>query len=119
MCTLAILRRPGVYEHLDTLAESLASGLRAEAARVDVPLTVNRVGSMLTPFFTTGQVTDYNTARLADTARYGRFFRALLDRGVYFPPSQFEAAFLSLSHSENDISATLQAAAQAFAAARG
>jgi glutamate-1-semialdehyde 2,1-aminomutase len=116
LTTLAALRRPGVYERLEALGRSLASGLASEAARTGVPLAVNRVGSMLTPFFTAGPVTDYRAAKLADTKSYARFFRALLERGVYFPPSQFEAAFLSTSHTEDDIAATIQAVAQAFAA---
>ena len=116
--TLEVLRRPGTYEQLDALAEKLAAGLAAEAAKASLPLTVNRVGSMFTAFFTSGPVTDFASAARSDKAAFGRFFRALLERGVYFPPSQFEAAFLSLSHSEDDVSTTLQAAAQAFAALR-
>ena len=71
------------------------------AARV--PVTVNRVGSMLTAFFTEGPVTDYASAKRADTARYGRYFHAMLARGVFLAPSQFEAAFVSLAHSEADL----------------
>jgi glutamate-1-semialdehyde 2,1-aminomutase len=118
LATLAALRRPGVYERLERLGRSLASGLASEAAREGVPLAVNRVGSMLTSFFAAGPVTDYGAAKQADTKSYGRFFRALLERGVYFPPSQFEAAFLSTSHTEADIASTIQTAAQAFAALR-
>ncbi len=116
--TLEILRRPGVYARLESLAESLAAGWKGEAAHAAVPLTVNRVGSMLTAFFTAEPVVNYATAKKSNTATFGCFFRALLERGVYWPPSQFEAAFLSLSHSEHDIAATIQAAAAAFAATR-
>jgi glutamate-1-semialdehyde 2,1-aminomutase len=116
--TLEILRRPGAYERLDALTENLASGLASAAARAGVPLTVNRVGSMFTAFFTAGPVTDYASAKKADLAAFGRFFRALLERGVYLPPSQFEAAFLSTAHTENDIATTLEAAAQALTALR-
>ena len=70
-----------------------------------MPLTVNRVGSMLTAFFCPGPVVDYASARHADTARYARFFQAMLERGVYLAPSQFEAAFVSLAHSEADLDA--------------
>ena len=63
-------------------------------------VTVNRVGSMITPFFCRGPVTDYASAKASDTARFGRFFHAMLERGVYLPPAQFEAAFLSLAHTE-------------------
>jgi glutamate-1-semialdehyde 2,1-aminomutase len=78
---------------------------------------VNRVGSMLTAFFCAGPVRDYASAREADTARYARFFQAMLTRGVYLAPSQFEAAFLSLAHSEADLEGAARAAAEAFAAA--
>ena len=113
--TLEILRRPGLYERLDLLTEKLTNGLMAEAARAGVALTVNRVGSMFTAFFTPDFVVDYATAKKADTAAYGLFFRFLLESGVYFPPSQFEAAFVSTSHSEGDVSATIQAACIALA----
>ena len=113
--TLEILQRPGIYERLDSLTGKLADGLIAEAARLGVALTVNRVGSMFTAFFTPASVSDYASAKKADTAAYGLFFRSLLGSGVYFPASQFEAAFVSTSHSEGDISATLHAASSAFA----
>lgn len=112
--TLELLRAPGFYERLDALAESLVAGLRAEADRASVALTINRVGSMFTPFFTAEAVTDYASAKKADTAAFGRFFRALLERGIYFPPSQFEAAFISSAHSEDDIAETIRAAGAAF-----
>jgi glutamate-1-semialdehyde 2,1-aminomutase len=116
--TLEILRRPGLYERLDLLTEKLTNGLMAEAARAGVALTVNRVGSMFTAFFTPDFVVDYATAKKADTSAYGLFFRFLLESGVYFPPSQFEAAFVSTSHSEGDVSATIQAACIALAGLR-
>jgi glutamate-1-semialdehyde 2,1-aminomutase len=116
--TLEILRRPGLYERLDLLTEKLTNGLMAEAARAGVALTVNRVGSMFTAFFTPDFVVDYATAKRADTSAYGLFFRFLLESGVYFPPSQFEAAFVSTSHSEGDVSATIQAACIALAGLR-
>jgi len=100
---------------LNSLAEKLTNGLSTEAARQGVLLTVNRVGSMFTAFFTPDPVFDYATAKRADTAAYGIFFRSLLETGVYFPPSQFEAAFLSTAHSEGDVAATIQAASLAFA----
>jgi glutamate-1-semialdehyde 2,1-aminomutase len=114
--TLELLRRPGTYERLDALTEGLTLGLRAEAACAGVALTVNRVGSMFTPFFTAEPVTDYASAQKADTTAFGRFFRALLERGVYFPPSQFEAVFVSSAHSEDDIAETIRAVGAAFAA---
>jgi glutamate-1-semialdehyde 2,1-aminomutase len=116
--TLEILRRPGTYERLDALTEKLTSGLASVAARAGVPLTVNRVASMFTAFFKADPVTDYASAKRADSAAFGRFFRALLERGVYLPPSQFEAAFLSTSHSEDDVATTLQAATHALTSLR-
>jgi glutamate-1-semialdehyde 2,1-aminomutase len=116
--TLEILRRPGLYERLDLLTGKLTNGLIAVAARQGVPLIVNRVGSMFTPFFTSSPVTDYDSAKKADTAAYGIFFRALLESGIYLPPSQFEAAFVSTSHSEGDVSATLEAADLVFSGMR-
>ena len=116
--TLEILRRPGLYERLDSLTAKLAKGLATEAARQGTPLTVNRVGSMFTAFFCPDPVTDYTSAKKADTSAYSLFFRLLLEAGVYFPPSQFEAAFVSASHSEGDVAATLQAASLAFAGLR-
>jgi glutamate-1-semialdehyde 2,1-aminomutase len=83
-----------------------------------LPLTVNRVGSMLTAFFTDGSVTDYAGARRADTARYARFFHAMLERGVYLAPSQFEAAFVSLAHGDAELEAAGRAAAEALLAIR-
>jgi glutamate-1-semialdehyde 2,1-aminomutase len=116
--TLEVLRRPGIYERLDSLTSKLTNGLIAESARLGVALTVNRVGSMFTAFFTPDPVSDYASAKKADTAAYGLFFGSLLEAGVYFPPSQFEAAFVSTSHSEGDVAATLQAANFAFSGLR-
>lgn len=113
--TLEVIHRPGFYERLEAASAKLESGLEDAAKRVGVSLTVNRVGSMFTAFFTSGHVTDYASAKKADTARFGGFFRALLARGVYFPPSQFEAGFVSAAHSEADIDATVEAASAAFA----
>ncbi len=116
--TLEVLRRPGTDERLEALAAQLVQGLAAAAKRAGVPLTLNRLGSMFTPFFTADPVSDYASAKKADTARFGRFFRSLLDQGVYFPPSQFEAALVSTAHDQNDVELTLQAAAKAFSAVR-
>jgi glutamate-1-semialdehyde 2,1-aminomutase len=114
--TLELLRRPGFYERLDALTEKLTAGLQTEASRAGVALTVNRVGSMFTPFFTAEPVTDYASAKKADTTAFGRFFHALLEQGVYLPPSQFEAAFVSAAHSEDDIAETIRAVGAAFTA---
>ena len=77
-------------------------------------MTINRVGSMITVFFCAGPVMDYATAKASDTKRFGRFFHAMLERGVYLPPAQFEAAFVSLAHGEAEIDETIVAAAAAF-----
>jgi glutamate-1-semialdehyde 2,1-aminomutase len=112
--TLEVIQRPGFYERLEALSAKLASSLADAAQRTGVPLVVNRVGSMFTAFFTSDPVTDYASAKKSDAARFGHFFRALLVRGVYFPPSQFEAAFVSSAHSVADIEQTVEAAAFAF-----
>jgi glutamate-1-semialdehyde 2,1-aminomutase len=113
--TLELLRRPGFYERLNAVSEELTAGLAAEAARAGVALSINRVGSMFTAFFSPEPVTDYASARKSDTAAFGRFFRTLLDGGVYFPPSQFEAAFVSAAHTAEDVALTVGAARHAFA----
>jgi glutamate-1-semialdehyde 2,1-aminomutase len=112
--TLEVLRRPGAYERLETLTRKLTEGLREKAEGAGVPVTINRVGSMFTVFFTGDAVADYASARKSDTTRFASFFRLLLARGVYFPPSQFEAAFVSLAHSDEDVESTLEAARQGF-----
>jgi glutamate-1-semialdehyde 2,1-aminomutase len=104
------------YARLEALGARLEQGLGEGARKAGVPLTVNRVGSMLTAFFCPGPVRDYASARRADTARYARFFQAMLARGVYLAPSQFEAAFVSLAHSEADLDTAAKAAADALTA---
>jgi len=86
------------------------------AKAAGIPLFSNRVGSMFTWFFTPGPVTDWESASKSDTQAFARFFRSMLDSGVYLPPSQFEAAFLSATHSEEDIQQTIAAARHAFTA---
>jgi glutamate-1-semialdehyde 2,1-aminomutase len=116
LATLRALDDGKAYERLDVLGERLERGLREAAEKAGVPLAVNRVGSMLTAFFCAGPVRDYATARVSDTARYARFFHAMLDRGVALAPSQFEAAFVSLAHTERDIDEAARAAAEAMRA---
>jgi glutamate-1-semialdehyde 2,1-aminomutase len=103
-----------VYPHLEAMAKLLAEGVAAEAARAGVPLTLNRVGSMWTWFFTPGPVRNYEEAAKSDTAAFGKFHHAMLDRGVWLPPSQFEAAFLGYAHAEEEVQATIAAAREAF-----
>jgi glutamate-1-semialdehyde 2,1-aminomutase len=113
---LDLLADPAVYARLEALSARLEAGLRAAAAKAGVTVCINRVGSMITIFFCAGPVTSYETAKKSDVKAFGRFFHAMLERGVYLPPAQFEAAFVSLAHTEADIDATGAAAAEAFAA---
>jgi glutamate-1-semialdehyde 2,1-aminomutase len=110
---LAALRNlkahPEIYTRLETNTAALC-------ASVPEGVTVNRVGSMFTWFFTSGPVTDYESAQHADTQRFARFFHAMLDRGIYLPPSQFEAAFVSAAHTEEDIRRTIRAACDSWSA---
>jgi len=114
LACLRALGAQGVYERLEATSRALTDGLLAEARAAKVPVTLNRVGSMWTLFFTEGPVHDYATAKRSDVKAFGRFFHALLDRGVYLPPSQFEAAFVSLAMGEREIEHTVAAARQAF-----
>jgi glutamate-1-semialdehyde 2,1-aminomutase len=108
---LAMLRHlkanPGIYDQLETRAGTLC-------AAVPPGVTVNRVGSMFTFFFTDRPVVDWDTAKTSDTSRFGAFFRSMLERGVYLAPSQFEAAFLSAAHTAEDVANTAAAAEESF-----
>jgi glutamate-1-semialdehyde 2,1-aminomutase len=115
--TLEVIRRPGFYEKLESSAAQLASGLLRAAGKAGVAVQVNRVGSMFTVFFASSPVTDYESARRSNSAAFAQFFRSLLSHGVYFPPSQYEAAFVSAAHSREDIEQTLDTAQAAFEAA--
>jgi len=117
--TIELLRRPGTYERLDALGARLGDGLLAAARAAGLAACLNRVGSMLTLFLCEGPVTDYASAKKADTATFGRFFRGMRERGVFLPPSQFEAMFASLAHSESDLDEIVTAAREVFAAAAG
>ena len=103
-----------LYKHLAKLGSRLAAGLADAARDAGVALQVNAFGSLLTPFFTSHPVRDYQSALTADTAAYGRFFRAMLEAGIYPPPSQFEAWFLSGAHTRKDVDATIKAARKAM-----
>jgi glutamate-1-semialdehyde 2,1-aminomutase len=110
---------PRLYAYLAMLGTRLAAGLADAARDARVPLQVNAVGSVLTPFFTDRPVRDYPSATSANTAMYGRFFVGMIKRGVYPPPSQFEAWFLSAAHSDRDIDTTIAAAREAMRGVRG
>jgi len=114
IATLEALRKPGTYRRLEQTTEKLVEGLAAAAAARGIPVQVNRVGSMFTVFFTSSPVRDFASAKTSDTASYGKFFHGLLERGICFAPSQFEACFVSLAHSLKDVSETIRAARSAF-----
>lgn len=114
LATLEQLKQPGVYDTLEARTRQLAAGLDAAARAAGVPACLNRAGSMLTLFFTEGPVTDWASASRADTSLYGRFFHAMLDRGFSFAPSQFEAAFVSTAHTEEEIAHAADAAREAL-----
>ncbi len=115
LATLKALGEPGVYERLEATSAKLAAGLAEAAAAAGVPVTVNQVGSMLTVFFTPDAVTGWPSADKADRKAYGTFFHGMLKRGVYFPPAQFEACFISVAHGDAEVAKTLDAARGAFA----
>jgi glutamate-1-semialdehyde 2,1-aminomutase len=112
--TLRKLRAEGVYERLEALGARVERAFVDAAKRASQPLVVQRVGSMLTPFFTEGPVRSWSDAARCDTARFGKLHRALLQRGVYWPPSQFEAGFISLAHDEPALARTESALREAF-----
>jgi glutamate-1-semialdehyde 2,1-aminomutase len=112
--TLTALKRPDTYETLEKTSAALERGLLEAAKKVGVTARINRVGSMFTLFFVDGEVFDYASAKRADTARFSKFFHAMLERGIYFPPSQFEAAFVSLAHGPDELRLTVEAAADAL-----
>jgi glutamate-1-semialdehyde 2,1-aminomutase len=116
--TLTELARPGVWEGVDRTAADLAGRLEAAALAARVPVVVNRAGTMLTVFFAQSAVTDWESARRADTRRFARFFQSMLAGGVYWVPGQFEAAFLSAAHGPAELDFTEAAAHAAFSAAR-
>lgn len=106
----------GLYQRLERLGQRLETGLLAALEETQTPAQLHRVGSMWTLFFNAHPVTDYASAAQSDTARFGKFFHAMLDRGIYLPPSQFESAFISSAHTEEDIDQTVQAAREALLA---
>jgi glutamate-1-semialdehyde 2,1-aminomutase len=114
LATLRVLADRSAYATLEARGAQLELGLRHAAQAAGVPLTVNRVGSMLTAFFCDGPVTDYASAKRSDTKRYARYFHAMRERGVFLAPSQFEAAFVSLAHTEADVELAARAAAEAL-----
>ena len=110
LASLALLESPGFYEELNLKTERLGDGLRAELKASGLPGQVNVAGSLLTLFFNSAPVRDYAGAKRSDTARYAAFFTQMLERGIFLPPSQFEALFVSAAHTDADIDRTIVAA---------
>ena len=116
IATLTVLQRPGQWQRAADSAARLVRGLHHAAASTGTPIQAVSVGTMAGMFFNSAPVTSYDDAKGSDVARFGRFFNALLDRGVYFAPSQFKTLFLSTIHSDADLDTTIAAATEAFAA---
>lgn len=116
LATLRLLQKPGVYEDLFSQTAALAQGIEEIAQRCKVPIRVNRVGAMFSVFFTDEDVSDYRSACSSDAQRYSRYYRSMLEAGIYLAPSQFEAAFMSTAHDEHDIAFTLEQAERIMSA---
>jgi glutamate-1-semialdehyde 2,1-aminomutase len=116
LATISYLQKHAgtLYPRLEATAKAVADGVAQQAAHLGIPLTTNRIGSMWTWFFTKSPVTDYARAARSDTQAFARFHRAMLDQGIWLPPSQFEAAFLSIAHGDAEVQATIAAARAAF-----
>ena len=107
IATLNELKRPELYTSLNAVSSRFADGLKSLASRKNIPMQVGKHGSMITPFFTDAKVTNYDCAKKADTVRFAKFFNLILENGVFAPPSQFEAWFISMAHTNKDIDETL------------
>src|SRR3984893_3506754 len=116
IAALKQLTKPGPYDEMVQLARRLVFGLRAELQDAGLPAQINAIGSLSTIFFTSEPVRNYADAKRSDTKRYARFFREMLDRGIFLAPSQFEATFISAAHTSADVDRTLAAAREAFRA---
>ena len=116
VATLTEMQRPGVYDQLEATAVRLTEGIAHSFATAEMPSTINRVASMFTGFFNPGPVTSLAQVEQSDAAAYGRYMHALLERGVYIAPSQFEAGFVSIAHTDADIDHTIAAVGDALAA---
>ncbi len=114
IATLNILKRPGTYESLEKTSAALADGLANVNSSLGVDFAFNRIGSMFTTFFTTGHVNNFAGAKSSDTEKFGKYFLGILKEGIYLAPSQFEAAFVSLAHTDEDIARTIEAHGKAL-----
>ena len=118
IAALKILRKPGVYESLERKSKKLNDGIKKAAGKAGVKICQNRVGSMFSAFFTESRVYDYASAKTSDTKKFAKYFSLMLEKRIYTAPSQFEAGFVSLAHSDADIAATVKAASESFASLR-
>jgi len=116
IAALEQLAKPGFYDEIKQIARRLVLGLRAEVKEAGIPAQINAIGSLATVFFTPGPVRNYADAKRSDTKRYAKFFREMLERGIFLAPSQFEAAFVSAAHTSADIDRTLAAARESLRA---
>jgi glutamate-1-semialdehyde 2,1-aminomutase len=114
LATIGALNPHDPYERLEKMGAVLQDGLEAAARDAGARVTVNRVGSMLTLFFTDTAPVDFESAKRSDTAAFAKFFHCMLEDGIYWPPSQFEAAFLSAAHTDSDLEQIIAAAARSF-----
>jgi glutamate-1-semialdehyde 2,1-aminomutase len=114
IATLNILKQPGFYKTLEDKSSAVAEGIAKAARDAGFPLYSTRVGSMFCAFFSKGEVFDWTTASKCDTKTFAKYFLAMLDEGIYLAPSQFETAFVSTAHSDNDIEKTISAASRCF-----
>jgi glutamate-1-semialdehyde 2,1-aminomutase len=117
--TLKEIQKPSAWQQLELRSAQMEDGLRSAAEETSVAIQFNRVGTMFTTFFTDQPVTNWVTAKMCDTQKFGKFFHAMLEQGVYLAPSQFEAGFMSLAHSEEEIESTVAAARAAFRQIKG
>ncbi len=114
LATLRELQRPGFYEDLEKISTRLAVGLQGSAVAIGMPVTFNRVGSMLGMFFTEQAVTSFADAKTSNLEMFAAYYRGMLERGVYLAPSQFEAGFISAAHTREDVDYTVRAASEVF-----
>ena len=114
LVTLKILSAIGVYDFLDGHAVKLVNGIQEAANKASVAITINRIGSMFSVFFTNTAVTNYSTAEQSDSQKYASFFNSMLNNNIYLPPSRLEAWFIGLAHTLENIEQTISAAEEAF-----
>ena len=114
IATLKVMREPGFYDRLDKKAEAFAKELQGIAGKYAPDTVLNRVGSVMTTFFQSGPVTDFESAMKSDTQKYGLFFREMLAQGIYLAPAQFEGAFISDAHTQEDLTKTLEKTESSF-----